>query len=292
MADLEAFSSVEVQPVVYCRASRIMSKSAGELMTWRQVGYEDLFHWPHQLPVVRYAEAWDRRVIRPNGLTFARFRERMRQIAIEALSYVEGVIVVHDFQTLLNVVRRIGRCIVLPMDDDDWLCPDITRRLSAVVNPDGPLLYGWPQLAWWCNFNDAGKFFGRYGIQTAEQAATVLASNSYAFSHRVFQEWPEDRLKKALDYHWTAVASVPQDRIQIINEHLSFEVKHIGCTSILIELAMKEKWWNHEEDEFDPPLWVKEHCDKVRELHALLVEDMGGRFEFKQMIRETEKDTR
>ena len=289
MADLKSFTSIEIQPVVYCRASRIWSASANRWMTWRQVGYEDLFSHPPRLPVQRYAKVWDQKIVRKNGLTYTRFRERLQQIAAESLSRIEGVIVVHDFSTLQRLVERLGQCLVIPVDDDDWLDPGIGKRLAGLTLKSGTRIVSWPDVVWWCDYDSANRFCERVCVQSMDRFPQVVGSNSYAIAGKAFREWPAEKLNTALNKHW--LVSGPADERQRLSDQLSFEVKHIGSTAVLLREAGKDYWWTTEDPNYQPPLWVQENCDKVRELHAQLEADMGGTFDRHRLIQETRQES-
>lgn len=284
MAELESFTSIEVQPVVYCRAARIWSKTVERWLTWRQIGHEDLFDWPIPFPVQRYARAWDSKLHRRNGLTFAKFRERVGQIAAETLSHITGVIVTYDFETLCRTVERLGRCIVVPVDDDDWLSPHLAQRLGNLTLRDRTLLVAWPNVLWWCDYDDEHRFREWYCAQNLHGVPSAVGSNSYGLTDRAFREWPASVLKESLNCHWKI--QIPSET-ETLKELLSLEVKHIGSTNVLLSKAEKTYWWTERVPGFKPPLWVKEHCDKVRELHAQLVTDMGGTFDKTRIIQET-----
>jgi len=288
MADLKSFTSIEVQPVVYCRASRVWSASVNRWMTWRQVGYEDLFSYPPTLPVQRYARVWDQKIVRKNGLTYTRFRERLQQIAAEVLSRIKGVIVVHDFSTLQRLVERLGEYVVIPIDDDDWLDPNIGERLSGLTLRSETRIVSWPDVVWWCDFDSANRFFERVGVQSMERYPQVVGSNSYAITGKAFRDWPAERLKTFLHKHWHV--SGPASERQTIPDQLSFEVKHIGSTAVLLHETGKDYWWTAEDPDYKLPLWVRENCDKVRELHAQLEADMGGTFDRYRLIQETRQE--
>ena len=285
MADLKSFTSIDAQPIVYCRASRVWSASANRWMTWRQVGYEDLFEFPPQYPVQRYARFWDQKIVRRNGLTYTRFRERLAQIASEVLSRIEGVIVVHDFSSLQRIVERLDQCLVVPVDDDDWLDPNIGKRLAGLTLKSGTRIVSWPNVVWWCDFDAANRLRDRVCVQKMEQFPKMVGSNSYAITGKAFREWPLDQLKTALHKHWQL--SVTAAETQRVTDQLSLEVKHVGSTSVLLKESGKDYWWTEEDPNYKPPLWVREHCDKVRELHIQLRDDMGGAFDHLRLIQET-----
>lgn len=288
MQPLEAFSDVETSIIVYCRAARLKSSAENRWITWRQVAYEDLFGYPRRFSVQAYARAWDQRITRRGGLTFVRFRERIRQIAAESLSYLPGVIVVHDFQTLLTLTRSVKNFLVIPVDDDDWYCPDIADRLSRIRVQAGKQLVAWPDLVWWCDFKQ-NSLAERFGVQEPSDVARAVGSNTYAVTPRAFSELNRETLKTVLDCHWKLISLVPADKIQRLQQSLSLEVKHIGCTSVLLQQDGNGYWWNKDVDEYEAPLWAREHCDKVRELHLELLSDMGGIFDSQTILREIEQ---
>lgn len=277
MVDVSSFTPVEALTIVYCRASRVQG------LTWRQVGHENLFDWPPKLPVQRYAKAWDRAISRHGGLTFTRFRERARQIAAEVLSLAEHVVVVHDFQTLLNLAESLERYVVVPVDDDDWISPHVGQVLSRVRENDCPRMVCWPDIVWWFDPCDDGGFVERFNLQACDSHITAVGSNSYAFTDRAFREWPLKRLKTFLNEHWKVQVS----EAKILDEQLSIEVKHAASTAVLLAQTGNDYWWTRKSADYQPPLWAKEHCDKVREVHAQLKQDMGGTFDWNRLIRET-----
>ena len=289
MQSLEAFTPTEAQVVIYCRAARLRSSVEQRWLTWRQAAIQDLWSWPKRFSVQRYAAAWDRRVTRRGGLTFTRFRERIRQIAMEALSYLPEIIVVHDFPTLLQVAERLGSFVVVPVDDDDWFQPDIGARLAKLTTQPGTLMVVWPDLVWWCDFDKGTRFVERFGVQEVEGTRKAIGSNTYAITRRGFHELGRDKLKVVLDSHWKVPTFIPADRVERIDEYLSLEVKHVGCTSLLLTAQGDNYWWNRDVDQYEAPLWAREHCDKVRELHAELLTDMGGFFDVPGIIREIEQ---
>lgn len=287
MADLEAFSSV-AQPIVYCRASRVWSEGEQRWLTWRQTAYNDLFDWPAKFPVSCYARAWDSRVKVSGGLTYTRFRERVRQVAYETLSYLPGVIVVHDFNTLLDLVSRYSRVLVLPVDDDDWFSPNVASYLvSQTIEPETEVVV-WRDLTWWCDF-DGTRFFEKFGVQPLSNVKVAFGSNCYALTKRAFRKWDSKSLQEALDKHWRVTKLVEPQAVAALDAHLSFGVKHIGCTSVLLVETGNDYWWNTDADSFQIPEWARQHCDKVRQLHQQLLQDMGGHFDRPGLIQDTER---
>lgn len=287
MQSLSAFTVIEVQPIVYCRSSGIGPSD----LTWWQVINSDLFAWPEPYPVTRFAAAWDRRIQRRGGLIYARFRERLRQVATEALSYLKGVVVVHDFETLMRLLDCCDSYLIVPVDDDDWFSPNLGDRLRGLSLRDVSVV-AWPDLCWWCSFDDSGCFTERLGSQTCDgHSVSAVGSNSYGITPRGVRRWGRDKLKELLDRHWVVAEQVPDDDIQFLQERLSLEIKHVGCTSVLTELVGKNYWWNNDVDISALPLWAKNDCDKVRELHTQLVTDMGGTFDRARLLRETADKT-
>lgn len=286
MWSLSAFTSVGVQPIVYCRAVGIGSHQ----LTWRQAQNSDLFNWPAKVPVRRMADAWDRSLKVRGGLTYLRFRERVRQIAAEALSYLKEVIVVHDFQTLVRILEGFEKYVVIPVDDDDIFNPELGSVLRNPAHPhrDRTTAVAWPNLCWWSRFDGTNRLCESLRSQPSKKVGVkAVGSNSYGFTERALREWGVERFRELLDNHWKVSDRLTEEDFLILpNSFLSLEIKHVGCTSWLTQHAGNDYWWTEDTDLSELPLWATEHCDKVRELSTQLLTDMGKTFDHDRLISE------
>ena len=273
MAELSSFIPVETVTIVYCRASRIWSSSVRCWLNWREVTYDDLFSFPASYSVQDFAQDWDRdrgkQSTSQSYLTFAQFRERVQQVSAEFLTRIEGIVVVHDYQTLQNLVRVLPSCIVVPMDDDDFLSPKIGSVLPEVVHASSETqLVVWPDLSWWCE-KKGSEIQEIFRVQNLDSGTvSTVGSNSYAITKQAFCVWTEKQIHQSLQQHWKCRIPLG-DKVQVIKDCLSLEAKHIGSTSHLLRQVGKDYWWSEDQQDFLAPTWAESAINRVRELQSL-----------------------
>jgi len=78
-------------------------------------------------------ETWNRTFT----LSYQQFRSRLRRIAADNLSHVEGVTTTRDWDAIPD------GAVVLPVDDDDWFAPDVARALCE-SHDAAAVAYRWP----------------------------------------------------------------------------------------------------------------------------------------------------
>lgn len=163
--------------------------------------------------IVDCVELWDRTF----GVAFLETRQRLKEIALENLSRVEGAELIGSVGKVR--FRRRPRAIYFFVDDDDWIDPDILSSLKD-VEP------GYSGIIWGSIVFGSGEEFIKF-----REITDFCFTNNYAVTSNYFRN-PLNRAESVYQ-HFRANGKLKRIRTAILPKYLAATNKHPGSTTAL-----------------------------------------------------------